>query len=447
MSDEKAINIRPIHYLGSKLRMLESVKEAVDIVDETGGCICDLFSGSGTVSKYFSEYRDVISVDIQHYSSILCEATMSSIGVEYSVENIMGEIVQSDFNKECLCVFEGLLNYEEECINQAREGNLRGLYEIIEKGSIYIYLKENNLESSDDLKTVLDNLKHILDSKKMVDSVDTIITRYYGGLYFSYKQAVNMDIIARYIFSKSGLLKTKLLAALLSTASEAVNTIGKQFAQPLKISDNKGNYKRSLLKKILEDRTLNIFEIYEKWLNYYLFVGEDKHNHLVICDDYLNALEQIKSKNVSVIYADPPYTRYHYSRYYHVLETICLRDNPEITTTFPNGTGGISRAIYRAGRHQSPFCIKSQAEKAFDELFKKVKEVGVPLVLSYSPFDASKAVTPRLQSIDQLIEKAKMYFKTVTIMSPGEFTHSKLNSTEKNHEANHEAEILILCKN
>ena len=91
--------------------------------------------------------------------------------------------------------------------------------------------------------------------------------------------------------------------------------------------------------------------------------------------------------------------------------------------------------------------VQCREEKAFDELFKKVKEVGVPLVLSYSPFDASKAVTPRLQSIDQLIEKAKMYFKTVTIMSPGEFTHSKLNSTEKNHEANLEAEILILCKN
>ena len=79
--------------------------------------------------------------------------------------------------------------------------------------------------------------------------------------------------------------------------------------------------------------------------------------------------------------------------------------------------------------------------------FQKSKELEVPLVLSYSPFDASKAVTPRLQTIEQLVEKAKLYYSSVTIVSPGEFTHSKLNSSDKNFESNHEAELLIVCKN
>ena len=34
----------------------------------------------------------------------------------------------------------------------------------------------------------------------------------------------------------------------------------------------------------------------------------------------------------------------------------------------------------------------------------------------------------------------------IDIVSPGEFTHSKLNSSEKNFEANHEAELLIVCR-
>ena len=157
-------------------------------------------------------------------------------------------------------------------------------------------------------------------------------------------------------------------------------------------------------------------------------------------------MDALKSVPLAAVYADPPYTRYHYSRYYHVLETICLRDNPQVTTTFPNGKGGISRAIYRVGRHQSPFCIKSEAEGAFDMLFQKVKELKVPLVLSYSPFDASKAVTPRLQTIDQLIDKAKQYFEEVRVISPGKFTHSKLNSSDKNFDSNHEAEVLIVCR-
>ena len=232
----------------------------------------------------------------------------------------------------------------------------------------------------------------------------------------------------------------------MSTASDIVNTVGKQFAQPLKVRNNKGELKASLLNKIITDRSEDVYTIFAKWLNYYFSAGDNTHKCFTICDDYTNALEQLKKCDVSVVYADPPYTRYHYSRYYHVLETICLRDNPEVSTTFPNGKGGISRAIYRRERHQSPFCIKSQAEGAFDVLFQKVKELKVPLVLSYSPFDATKAVTPRLQTIDQLVEKAKNYFTEVTVVSPGEFTHSKLNSTEKNFEANHEAELLIVCR-
>ena len=39
------------------------------------------------------------------------------------------------------------------------------------------------------------------------------------------------------------------------------------------------------------------------------------------------------------------------------------------------------------------------------------------------------------------------YYSSVTIVSPGEFTHSKLNSSDKNFESNHEAELLIVCKN
>ena len=79
-------------------------------------------------------------------------------------------------------------------------------------------------------------------------------------------------------------------------------------------------------------------------------------------------------------------------------------------------------------------------------MFAKVRELKVPLVLSYSPFDATQAVTPRLQTVDQLMDKAKQYFSDVLSISPGEFTHSKLNSSVKNFEANHEAEILILCR-
>lgn len=447
MNNEENTTIRPIHYLGSKLRMLDTIKQAIDCVDATNGCVCDLFSGSGTVSRYLSSYRDVIAADIQMYSSVLCEATMTWMDCSIGSDDIVGYILNGDTRKKLKTSFGKLLEYEQTCIDKAKDDSIDALYEIIEKGSIYIYLKEGNDGCTTELREQLNQLKNTLQMNNESEDLDSIITRYYGGLYFSYSQAIDLDSIEHYVFENSGLMRTKLLAALLSTTSEIVNTVGKQFAQPLKVRDSKGNYKKSLKKKILDDRSLNVFDIFGKWLDHYFTAGEKKHKHSVICDDYKTVLHDLANSDVKVVYADPPYTRYHYSRYYHVLETICLHDNPVITTTFPNGTGGISRAIYREGRHQSPFCIKSQAEKAFEELFIGVKILGVPLVLSYSPFDPGQAVTPRLQTIEQLIEKAKVYFSDVSTMSPGEFTHSKLNATDKNFESNHEAEMLIICKN
>lgn len=185
-----------------------------------------------------------------------------------------------------------------------------------------------------------------------------------------------------------------------------------------------------------------------KWLNYYFSICPPKHSYEAVCMDYADALDFLRGRQIAAIYADPPYTRYHYSRYYHVLETMCLHDNPDVSTTFPNGKGGISRAVYRKDRHQSPFCIKSKAEGAFRTLFAKASRLDVPLVLSYSPYDSSKsAVTPRLQTIEQLIDLAKEYYDHISIASPGHFVHSKLNSTENNFDdASHEAERLIICR-
>ena len=42
----------------------------------------------------------------------------------------------------------------------------------------------------------------------------------------------------------------------------------------------------------------------------------------------LQELPQSKTRP-SVVYADPPYTRDHYSRYYHLLDTLLLYDYPD----------------------------------------------------------------------------------------------------------------------
>ena len=68
---------RTIHYLGSKLRLLDPIRRVVASVAPVGQPMCDLFSGSGTVSLALASDWDVTSVDIQEYSRVLCNGLVN----------------------------------------------------------------------------------------------------------------------------------------------------------------------------------------------------------------------------------------------------------------------------------------------------------------------------------------------------------------------------------
>lgn len=440
--------LRPIHYLGSKLRILDTIGEVVNTVSPGDGRICDLFSGSGTVSRYFSCYRPVTAVDIQEYSRVLCSAVLMPVSFPFSGADFVSNIKGSEEFATISAAFSSILSYEHTATESARMGSIDALYDLIANGSIII-AERSVLPKNRELSSAISAALLSLERMDLGNSVSTMVTRYFGGLYFSVEQSVCIDAALEYIFNQiqDPSLRNSLLAALLGATSEIVNTVGKQFAQPLQVMDKGGKPKRKLLKKILEDRAISFWRVFETWINSYSALKPTPYAaHEVLRLDYHDALEQLKQRDVSVVYADPPYTRYHYSRYYHVLETICLRDLPEISPTFAGGTQ-LSRGIYREGRHQSPFCIRSQAEKAFGDLFAGVAELNVPFVLSYSPFSESSLATPRMQTIEQLLSKARYYYENVSIVSPGHFVHSKLNTVERNYDAEQEAELLIVCQN
>lgn len=439
--------VKTVHYLGSKTRMLASIKQYIDELNPESGKVCDLFCGSGVVSEYLLQQYDVLAVDIQNYSKVYCEARLTGGIKDIDLHGIESTIKSSLVRKINLNDYKPVLDYEEECKKALEQGNLEPMYEIIEKGSLYAYLE--NLEYADsalsaELAKVFSEVqKNIADRN---NSIDSVFVRYYGGLYFTYKQAIDIDAIASYAFEQKEPLKSKMLAALMGAVTDVVNTVGKQFAQPLKVKNKDGLLKKNLAHKIKTDRGMDIFEYFNTWLSYYVERPQTTHDFKVVCDDYTTALRNLKPGDVKVVYADPPYTRYHYSRYYHILETLCLHDAPQISTTFPNGKGGLSRAIYRNDRHQSPFCIKSKAPKAFDDMFRYVYDAQASLILSYSPFDVNSGATPRLLSIDEIVDLAKKYYQHVEVVSPGQFMHSRFNRLDNNYEINYEAERLIICR-
>jgi adenine-specific DNA methylase len=443
-NDIPSLSFRPIHYLGSKLRILDFIENVIDDLDPMHSTVCDLFSGSGSVSFRLASKRNVVSVDIQEYSRVLCSALLRDFSPDTKIEDFIYECTHSKHTKMLEWCFEPIIEYEVDCIRDAMMGKVMPLCDLIENGSIVLKEMGVSKAGSKSLNKAMTKTISRLKDKKLSNSNKTLIGRYYGGIYFSYKQAIEIDVVLEQV-NKTVKERDLLLAALLSTTSNIVNTVGKQFAQPIRPRNTEGKIKSSLGQSVNKDRGLSVFIEMEKWCKKYFELKPFTTKNKVLKLDYKKALD-VLPKKTKVIYADPPYTRDHYSRYYHILETICLRDNPDLSSMVVNGRAQISRGLYREDRHQSPFCIKRQAPLAFEILVSKARTLGASLVLSYSPYDETKNSHPRLLTMSQLKSITKKSYKHVDVISPGVFTHSKLNNSEKHLEASENAEVLIVSR-
>ena len=313
-------NFRTLNYLGSKLRLLDFIEENVLRVAAEGQGVCDLFAGSGCVSYKLSRHFEVVSCDIQSYSKTICNALLKKYVVSKNdIERFISELKNE---KKLLNSFIPVIDIEEEAIETK---NLEILTEILENGSVEVYRLENKKTTlCHQLQEVLSNLKgnELLNEK-------SLISRYYGGVYFSYRQAVWIDVILESIHRSVAKENRDLfLAALLSTASDMADTVGKHFAQPIKARDSKGNIKITVYNKALKDKTIDVVSLYRDWLLRYISVPRTSHGFCTMQGDYLECLRNLPA-SIKTVYADPPYTRDHYSRFYHVLETITQRDTPE----------------------------------------------------------------------------------------------------------------------
>lgn len=430
---------RPIHYLGSKLRVLTAIEQAIDYVDPSGGPVCDLFSGSATVSRYLSRRRRVMAVDIQEYARVLAEAVLNGDST-WSAEAIE-EALDNDHRRTALRqAVDPLIKLEKEVTLGAIRGDIEPLCELLELGNL-ASLSSDELSVGSLLNDAVREAWARIDSLGL-PGADTVCVRHFGGQYFSYAQAAELDAIADIARdSRSSIL----LATTLSTASHLVNSIGKQFAQPIRPRNKSGAPKRHVVKKIIAERGLSTRSVFMGYLRQYKALAVTRRDHVAVRADFREALAKPALKP-SVVYADPPYTRDHYSRFYHSLETIALGDDPSITKSNLGGGNVQSRGGYRAGRHQSPFCIKSEAPTAFSALFAGVAALGVPLVLSYSGYDPTMEARPRVMALDAVVSLAQQHFKEVRVDQLVSLEHMKLNTTSLNKAAKGTTEVLLLCR-
>ena len=239
---------RPIHYLGSKLRVLTAIERAIDRVDPSGGPVCDLFSGSATVSRYLSQRRRVVAVDIQEYARVLAEAVLNG-DPAWSVASIEQALRDNRRGPALRWAVDPLIKLENEVALGAIHGGGELLCELLELGSL-ANLGGARLSTDLQLGDALREARTRIEALDLVGA-ETVCIRHFGGQYFSYAQAAELDALAGLARDSRS---TVLLAATLSTASHLVNSIGKQFAQPIRPRDKSGAPKRHVVKKIIVER-------------------------------------------------------------------------------------------------------------------------------------------------------------------------------------------------
>lgn len=435
---------RPIYYLGCKNSFIAAITSAIDEVDPSGGHVCDLFSGSGVVGAALSRGRQVTSVDVQEYSRVLSSALMSPYPLSTKhCSSIAYDLALAISKSPVLRRIQPLVNYENACISNAAAGDFQGLVELLEASPIGSE-SHNNPNSDSILEAVRAEVVENLKRDGTWNGPETMVLRHFGGIYFSYEQAAVLDAVLDLVERSAQAQQDTLKAAVLSTASALVNTVGKQFAQPIRPRNKDGSPKVGVIKLIQRDRTLNALDVFNGWLARYGNIPRGPFPTAALRDDYAEALSK-HGKNFAVVYADPPYTRDHYSRFYHVLETLSLRDNPTVSRVVKNGKREWSRGYYREERHQSPFCIRSTATAAFESLFKMARESDVGLVLSYSPHEAGDGTHPRVVSTSQITELANLYYRKVVVSRIDGVTHNQLNRSDLKLKSREHAEIIIKC--
>ena len=336
---------QPVHfikYMGSKSKIIDQVVDAILAVERAGE-ICDLFAGSCTLAGVLGHYHPIVSNDIQHYSAALARAYLM------------------DWRGEADRVTVARV------VNGARRFFDRHYAELVEQ-----YQYEKGMSLSRFQKVDKENLS-LIDSE-CFDNKWHLFVKYYSGTWWSAEQCAWIDSLRQQIekYADSSYYSSMLASLMFAMAYTSQGT--GHYAQ---YRDAKTESAR---KDIEIYRTRDLLPYFERKLSEVfssLPTEPPALKHRITSLDYVDCMRSVSE---STVYADPPYCFVHYSRFYHALETIVLYDYPELQIK----GGKLVKGRYREGRHQSPFCIRTQVADSFRKLFELVDANDNSLVLSYS---------------------------------------------------------------
>ena len=370
-------------YMGSKRAMLANGLGKILRAETTKSKrFADLFVGSGAVAWYIAQNTGcrVLAADLQLFAVSLAEAVISR-GKTVEAESVWKEWFREAHER----------TRRSQLFHEAEE------FERIEWGKA--------------------RCRYVALARDICATSRRPITQAYGGHYFSPKQALILDALRSTLPTDSS-KRSVALAGLISAASECAASPG-HTAQPFQPTTKGAQF------------------LFEAW-------RRDVYSHVrsaldSICPRFAQATgrgvvsdaETVAGQlnKGDVAFLDPPYSGVHYSRFYHVLETVARGTRGKIH--------GVGRYPPPSERPKSEFSLKSKSENALDKLLLKLAERDVRTILTFPEEETSNGLSG--SAVEGIANK---YFKSSKIVVNGRF--STLGGNLRNRKARIPAYEIIL---
>lgn len=389
-----------LSYMGTKHRLAGLLASILDALPE--GPLLDLFSGMCAVGSALSDQRPVWTNDRELFPVLvartLFRATSSPPPSSDIQQALQGYV---DRNTSALADrFNAWLDAEERCLST------QDLADLTQLNATLAYTATDR---------ALDRQR-----ARLARSPSTfpyrLATITYSGSYFGVRQCFEIDSIRYGIDAAhaAGAITREqrlwLIVALGRVLGRVNNSTG-HFAEYLKPTEQN-------LARVLAKRRRSVWTEFLEALSSLHPVGTPSWRLANRCfhSEALHLLSRLAcgTQWPRTIYADPPFSRAQYSRYYHVLNVIAAYNYPSVSST----------GRYPSNRFQTPFAHAAGVKRALTALVEGSSRFGCALLLSYPD---NGLFHERGGSVRALM---KRHYSTVTVLFVDNPHHSTLGGSQ-----------------
>lgn len=433
---------RPVQFLGSKVRSLDFISDALRSVQGAPGTVWDAFSGSSVVSQRLGADRNQVWASDALRSSAGFGAALLGVrrrpGEVGDLVGLARKVVEEASRMDS-SPWDAWLKRERSLVAADDGPGLLAIGGLLPQR----WRSSGTTPSLDRLFGAAED-----SARSRTGRSEGLLSTVYAGTYFGIEQSLALDGLRGAIDAVApssdpdmSWSRAALLTALCHAASAAVFSPGKHFAQPHRIRVDKDLSFHG--RRAAQDRRVHIPSVVlhaaEKIDRIAAnLAGGHRAERRRVGE---TAASLLRERGVTAVYADPPYTAQQYSRFYHLLETLVSGVPPVLQLV----NGEVTRGLYPADRFLSPFSSRRGAPAAFQQLVGTTHSVGAHILISYSASRGAAIGNARIVSLEQIVEWVRDAYGVAAVsVEELQFRYRQFNNAGYMVEGRDDPEYLVI---